>query len=79
MKLKFYDAVSIGVQLEYTFDGSMRLSHYGYSHTVMRLLQFLAEDIQTLMLDREKAEGIFFMVHEGMMQGLSNFYFGEPM
>ena len=79
MKPKFYDADSISVKLEYTFDGSLRLSHYGYSHTVMRLLQFLAKDIQALMLDGEKAELVFSTVREGMMQELTNFYFGHPL
>lgn len=79
MKEKFYDAVSLGVHLDYSYDGSLIFSHYGYSNTVMRLLQFLAEDLKTLMLIREKAEGIFHMIHEDALRACGNFYLGEAL
>jgi secreted Zn-dependent insulinase-like peptidase len=77
MKLKTYDAINLGIEIDYNFSNILVLSYYGYSDTVLKLVQFLADDIQSLFAHKEKAECMFSMLHEALLQACRNFFLGS--
>jgi secreted Zn-dependent insulinase-like peptidase len=42
LKLKTYDAINLGVEIDYNYNNVLVFSYYGYSDTVLKLVQLLA-------------------------------------